>query len=53
VLEADRVFANVPFTIKIFYNDTFYLTELTEEEVADFNSQACDHDHDMGSQDDE
>ena len=45
VLEADRTWADVPFTTKIFYNDTFYLTELTADEVADFYESGCDHDH--------
>ena len=53
VLEAERAFADVSFTVKIFYNDKFYITELTTEEVADFYDSGCDHNDDMESQDDD
>lgn len=53
VLEAERVFADTPLSIKVFYNDTFYLTELMAEEVADFYNSGCDHDHISDDEDDQ
>jgi len=44
VVEADRVWSDVPFTTKIFYSGTYYITEMTPEEVEEFYDVES-HDH--------
>lgn len=47
VLEADRIWQDVEFATKVFYNGEFYVTELSPEEVEEwYNPHECDHDHD-------
>jgi hypothetical protein len=52
VLEAERVWPNVTFTTKIFYNGEFYLTQFTDEEVEEFYDVA-NHMHDEDMDEDE
>lgn len=51
VLEADRIWPNVTFSTKIFYNGEFYLTQFTDEEVKDF-FDVCNHEHGDDPEDD-
>jgi len=44
VLEADRVWSNEKFTIKIFYKGEFFLTQMRDEEVEFFYDPES-HDH--------
>jgi len=46
VLEADRVWSDVPFVTKIFYKGEFLLTQMGEEEIAQF----YEHEHEGGEE---
>lgn len=45
VLEADRVWQDVPFVTKVFYNGEFYITELGPDEVEEWYNPDEEHHH--------
>lgn len=46
VLEADRVWQDVEFTTKVFYNGEFYITELGPDEIEEwYHPEEGPHNH--------